>query len=838
VCVLSRVRASSKTCGVGAREMELTNLTNKTTTPRLTRNTSSGCGSSSAAARQRLHAGMAADEERISIDDFDRQGLLGDRSGDGSGNGSGVVRIVNGHRYSSPKSVFSTGKQHKQQNDDEQEWATYRARARVCGGGTQLVRGLTLLLLGILVWQVGVLIGKLDSAAQSQALRPHAPNTVTPRTDVTGTTTTADNQANSPDKTAMQNDNSGGGGAPSIPVAATPSQQELRDKQLTDMMSRYVHNASSTFLSAHWASASAATDPVLLLRVPTRLVLGGVTSIPSSNSTETTSTQQNFIIDAIYAKGSVLNGHRESLFHFPASDTDYNVFHLGLSPDGQSVDLLKSRLGIRSSASATDELVSDGVWPGWVTSLPVLGRKDNEYWLDATALVVNRFYIVDTPAGSDADPAVTAARVSSASAFPRNLNVGLQVRLGRGTHAVSLDYTFALSRLPESPMTPRVAHDRVGYFTTSFESLGFNPSLGRHLQQQQKESSSTDKSSSSTARAASGRQIDSDVYMINRRRLSVEPADGRRNTNSTNNDSSWSTSLVYYIDPSVPARWRLALKRGVEAWQQAFEAAGFTDNAIRAVLPGDSDWPDDYDAGDMRYSTISWAVSENEVMALGPATVDPRSGEILNSDIVFTQGWVRNWMRVLEEKGYAGRSSSQQRGYGAGGDSRSLRGSSGLRMMRGSANRMMRGGSCLHGHHHDAHAEANNEGSFGAGGGAASDSLEVGKLWWKLVGGGSGGGGGSGEGAPKGQEHTSSRRRLADEASEGVQQEAGASSSSSGSGRGSTSGMEEEEEECVDWEQSAFDEVIAAGLTSVTMHEVCTYVRALSYPFILFKATC
>lgn len=54
------------------------------------------------------------------------------------------------------------------------------------------------------------------------------------------------------------------------------------------------------------------------------------------------------------------------------------------------------------------------------------------------------------------------------------------------------------------------------------------------------------------------------------------------------------------IVPAVPERWRPAFKEGVEAWRPAFEAAGFGKEAIRAVLPGDADWPADYAPGDIR----------------------------------------------------------------------------------------------------------------------------------------------------------------------------------------------------------------------------------------------
>jgi hypothetical protein len=85
----------------------------------------------------------------------------------------------------------------------------------------------------------------------------------------------------------------------------------------------------------------------------------------------------------------------------------------------------------------------------------------------------------------------------------------------------------------------------------------------------------------------------------------------------------------------------------------AFAQIGYRD-AIRAVLPTDPDWPNDYDAGDIRYSSISWAMSLESTYALGPSTVDPRTGEILNADIVFTDGWIRYYLADFRRRGNVG----------------------------------------------------------------------------------------------------------------------------------------------------------------------------------------
>ena len=97
--------------------------------------------------------------------------------------------------------------------------------------------------------------------------------------------------------------------------------------------------------------------------------------------------------------------------------------------------------------------------------------------------------------------------------------------------------------------------------------------------------------------------------------------------------------IVYYIDPATPAKWRPYLIAGVKDWNAAFEAAGFK-NAITCLEApaNDPDWSPE----DARYSVIRYFAS-NIPNAYGPHNADPRSGEILESDI----GWYHNVMNLV-----------------------------------------------------------------------------------------------------------------------------------------------------------------------------------------------
>ena len=89
----------------------------------------------------------------------------------------------------------------------------------------------------------------------------------------------------------------------------------------------------------------------------------------------------------------------------------------------------------------------------------------------------------------------------------------------------------------------------------------------------------------------------------------------------------------------MPVEWRPYVRAGILEWNRAFEDAGFRD-AIRVLdAPDDSAWS----AADARYSTVRWTANNRAVYAIGPTNVDPRTGEILNADILISAAWIQSW---------------------------------------------------------------------------------------------------------------------------------------------------------------------------------------------------
>ena len=110
--------------------------------------------------------------------------------------------------------------------------------------------------------------------------------------------------------------------------------------------------------------------------------------------------------------------------------------------------------------------------------------------------------------------------------------------------------------------------------------------------------------------------------------------------------------IVYYLDPGTPMKWRKYFKMGIEDWNTSFEKAGFK-NAIIAKDPPSKEEDPNFSPEDIRYSTVRYVASTTR-NATGPSVSDPRTGEILESDIIWYHNHLRSYRnRYLLETGAA-----------------------------------------------------------------------------------------------------------------------------------------------------------------------------------------
>ena len=188
----------------------------------------------------------------------------------------------------------------------------------------------------------------------------------------------------------------------------------------------------------------------------------------------------------------------------------------------------------------------------------------------------------------------------AASAPPSNSSTG----------TVSVEMSNSMILLPEVPMKRRIFDERVGWFTSS------QIDYGSEAQKSEK------------------------VTFLDRWRLEVKDEDIEKFKRGELVEPK--KQIVYYIDRATPKKWRKYIKQGIEDWQVAYEAAGFKNAIIAKDAPTKEEDPE-WTPEDVRYSVVRYLASPIP-NANGPHVSDPRSGEILESDI----NWYHNVMSLLK----------------------------------------------------------------------------------------------------------------------------------------------------------------------------------------------
>lgn len=215
--------------------------------------------------------------------------------------------------------------------------------------------------------------------------------------------------------------------------------------------------------------------------------------------------------------------------------------------------------------------------------------------------------------------------INSMKSYPKNIEVIQDFTYDASAppsqsaaNTISIRMNQSMILLPEIPMTPRLHDKRVGYFTVG--TVDYN----------------SEKLKADTKRYIRRWKLEpKDLAAYNRGEL-VEPI----------------KPIIYYLDPATPEKLRKYMKQGIDDWQKVFETAGFK-NAIMAKMPPSKEEDPEFSMEDIRYSAVRYVASTTR-NAVGPSVSDPRSGEIIESDIIWYHNHLRSYRnRYLLETGAA-----------------------------------------------------------------------------------------------------------------------------------------------------------------------------------------
>jgi hypothetical protein len=259
--------------------------------------------------------------------------------------------------------------------------------------------------------------------------------------------------------------------------------------------------------------------------------------------------------------------------------------------------------GEAESRASVQRLYTDRV----VVDVPILGLVPGAGpIIDMDALLVGEAAKFFGPAVAGAKTAL--ATIKTAKAFASNVEIAFEMPVASG---ILKTFHYSISEIAPNPAyKTRVADGRVGYFTTTFADLG----------KYQAE--------------------ENQVRYINRWHL--DKADANLKVSPPKNP------IIFYIESTTPIRYRRWVREGVLMWNKAFEKVGLA-NAIEVYYQDATTGAHmEKDPEDVRYNFVRWL--NNDVgTAIGPSRVDPLTGQILDADIILTDGWIRHYWKQFNE---------------------------------------------------------------------------------------------------------------------------------------------------------------------------------------------
>ncbi len=269
--------------------------------------------------------------------------------------------------------------------------------------------------------------------------------------------------------------------------------------------------------------------------------------------------------------------------------------------------LIAPNMSIRSGGDKESKDSVDRLFTGQVLlDLPIITMSPRGGpVIDGDQLLVGNASVFFGSDGRSSNPRL--AKIVKSKAFPQNIELAFELPNARGNLQTLY---YSISEIPQNTgYSPRVADQRIGYFTTSYADYG------------------------------KYKRDEVDIHFINRWHLQKR-------------DPSLKISppvepIKFYIEHTTPVRYRRWVKQGVLFWNQAFEKVGISD-AIEVVYQDKSTRENmEKDPEDVRYNFIRW-LNNNVGTAIGPSRVHPETGQILDADIVLTDGWIRHF-----NEGYA-----------------------------------------------------------------------------------------------------------------------------------------------------------------------------------------
>jgi hypothetical protein len=238
-----------------------------------------------------------------------------------------------------------------------------------------------------------------------------------------------------------------------------------------------------------------------------------------------------------------------------------------------------------------------------VLALPIKTKRGGDVVIDGDKFFKKDNARLSMAFGGSMDSSLSKY-TAKPKAFPSNVEISVDAAMMNGQSGGTMARVhYSMSEIPKTDYKPREADPRIGYFMTAIKDW------------------------------TKGHQ-DKTLFKRYIHRWNLQKADPSADL------SDVKEPIVFYIEKTVPVKFRRYVREGIEEWNKAFEKAGLY-NAIVARQQTDDNEFKDLDPEDVRYNFFRWIVS-GRAFAMGPSRANPLTGEILDADIIFDDALVRS----------------------------------------------------------------------------------------------------------------------------------------------------------------------------------------------------
>jgi hypothetical protein len=286
-----------------------------------------------------------------------------------------------------------------------------------------------------------------------------------------------------------------------------------------------------------------------------------------------------------------------------------NEAYIYLRQYDDRIAFISPEISVRSSGDKTSKNSVDTIFTDEVLlDVPIVATgPSGQPVIDLDELLVSNASKIAGSVAKGANKKLSS--IKKAKSFPNNLEVAFEMPTSGGKFKT---IHYSISEVPErGSYKPRKADERVGYFGTTYRDLG--------------------------------QYHDEDKWIHYVNRWDLQKRDPKLTL------SPPKKPIVFYVEHTVPVRYRRWVRDGVLYWNDAFQKIGI-DSAIEVYYQDAATGAHmDKDPEDVRYNFLRW-LNNDVATAIGPSRAHPMTGEILDADIVLTDGWIRAYWRWYNQQ--------------------------------------------------------------------------------------------------------------------------------------------------------------------------------------------